>query len=317
MQRQVLILAGGGGHTGYAEILAQEFQGKADLSFLAPDDEPISVERLTPYGAVDTLTKPRHPTTPFLSFLVRFLKAFIQSLSKIKSSYDTVVCTGSNFCIPPALVAWMTGIPVVVLESRVKFKKPSRTVWILRYFAKIVALQWEEQLEFIDGTVFGPVLPKRKVDPWNEGYVLVSGGTYGYEQLFDAVSETNIKNVVLQTGKVDGEIYQNTHPDWKVITYTNKFHELIAGAEVVVSPPGGTPVEAVTYGKPCVVAVYPGWAKAADKEETRMFAEKVNAVFLTQITPDSISKAIEEARTRKVPVFTNGAKALVDEILSL
>ena len=317
MQKRVLILAGGGGHTGYAEILAQEFQGKADLFFLAPEDEPISVERLTPYGVVDTLTKPRHPTTPFLSFLVRFLQAFLQSLSKIKSDYDTVVCTGSNFCIPPALVAWMKGVPVVVLESRVKFKKPSRTVWILRYFAKIVALQWEEQIEFIDGTVYGPVLPKRKMDPWNGGYVLVSGGTYGYKQLFDALSDTDLKDVVLQTGKVDGEIYQNAHPDWKVITYTNKFHELIAGAEVVVSPPGGTPVEAVTYGKPCVVAVYPGWAKAADNEETRMFAEKVNAVLLTQITPESIAMAIEEARTRDVPVFTNGAKALVNEILSL
>ena len=315
MQRRVLILAGGGGHTGYAEILAQEFNGRAELSFLAPEDEPISVKRLTPYGNVDTLIKPRHPTTPFLSFLIRFLKALIQSLSKINKEYHMVICTGSNFCVPPALVAWMKGVPVVILESRVKFKKPSRTTWLLRFFAKIVALQWDEQLNFIEGEVFGPVLPQIKVDPWDGGYILVSGGTYGYEQLFDAVSDTNLTNVVLQTGKIDGEKYQKAHPDWKVISYTNKFHELIAGAQVVVSPPGGTPVESATYGKSCVVVVYPGWAKAADLEETQMFAEKINAVFLTEVKPESLVNAIEEAKNRNVPVFKNGAKALIDEIL--
>ena len=60
-----------------------------------------------------------------------------------------------------------------------------------------------------------------------------------------------------------------------------------------------------------------GYILAADKEETRMFAQKVNAVLLTKITPESIVIAIEEARTRKVPIFDNGAKALVNEILSL
>ena len=40
--KSVLILAGGGGHTGYGIMLAEQLHGKVDLHFLAPSEDPLS-----------------------------------------------------------------------------------------------------------------------------------------------------------------------------------------------------------------------------------------------------------------------------------
>jgi UDP-N-acetylglucosamine--N-acetylmuramyl-(pentapeptide) pyrophosphoryl-undecaprenol N-acetylglucosamine transferase len=317
MVKKILILAGGGGHTGYAQILAEELIGKCELCFLVPEEDALSVSRLESYGKVWMITKPRHPTTPTRIFIFRLVRAFFQALDRVSRDVDVVVSTGSNFCIPPALIAWMKGIPIVNLESRVRFSKPSKTASILQHFAKITALQWEEQSRILKGTVFGPILPKRKMEPWKGGYILVTGGTYGYKELFDIVSDSKFKNVVIQTGILDGSKYKKEHLEWKVISLTDKFDELLAGAEVVVSPPGGTPIEAVVYGKPVVIVRYPEWTKAAYPIDTKIFAGKLNAPFLQSLSPTALETAVKEAKMRKVPVLRDGTKTLVEAILSL
>ena len=317
MTKKIMILAGGGGHTGYAHILADELKNRAALSFLAPDGDPLSKSRLEPYGRVMTITKPRHPTTPMWSFFFKFSKAFFQSLSKISVQVDSVVSTGSNFCIPPSIISLLKGIPLVNLESRVKFTGPSKTASILQHVAEITALQWEDQKKFLRGTVFGPLLPKKRFDPWDGGYILVAGGTYGYEGLFNAFLKTDFENVMLQTGKIQGDFYQKKRPEWKVFKYSDRFEELLAGAEVVVCPPGGTPIEAVVYGKPVVLVRYPRWTRAASLKETDAFAKKLNAPLLLCFSPKHIETAIEEAKKREVPTFKNGTKLLSDAILSL
>lgn len=316
-KKAIMILAGGGGHTGTARILAEELHGRAELSFLAPDDDPISRRRLEPFGSVGTLTKPRHPTTPTWRFALRLAKALYQSLGRVPRNLDVVVSTGSNFCVPPALVAWMKGVPLVNLESRVRFIKPSRTASLLQHFAEVTALQWEEQSRILKGTVFGPLLPRRTMEPWNGEYILVAGGTYGYKGLFDAVSASSLKDVVLQTGNLDGKEYAERHPDWRVISFTDGFDELLAGAEVVVSTPGGTPIEAVVYGKPVVIVRYPEWTRAASLEDTKIFAEKLNAPLLLRLTPSALEAAVEESKRRELPVLRDGTRALVETILSL
>ena len=64
---------------------------------------------------------------------------------------------------------------------------------------------------------------------------MVSGGTYGHKRLFDLLSKSDLTNVVLQTGRIDPAPYIEKHPEWKVITFTEQFHELLAGAELVVA----------------------------------------------------------------------------------
>jgi UDP-N-acetylglucosamine:LPS N-acetylglucosamine transferase len=313
-----MILAGGGGHTGYGYALAQRLYGRAALHFLVPEGDVLSQKRLSKFGAVDFLLKPRGAKTPTSEFLPRLAKAFAESIKKISYDYDVEVSTGSNFCIPPALFAWMKGVPLVNIESSVRFTKASKTALILQPFSAITALHWEEQKRLLKkGVVFGPLLPEQEIKPWNGGYILVTGGTLGHKLLFDVLAESDLENVVLQTGKVNPEPYRKRHPEWKVIEYSTKFYELVAGADVVVTHFGSTILEALVYKKPIVIVPNPEWTRTAGIEDAVYFAKKVNAPLISKINLETLLNAIDETRRREVPVLLDGAKNLADEIIKL
>ena len=155
-------------------------------------------------------------------------------------------------------------------------------------------------------------------EPTDRGYILVSGGTCGHKMLFDAVSELDLENVVLQTGRVDPEPYRRKHPEWKVFRFDPDFGRWLAGASVVVVHQGKTAVDAaLTYRKPVVIAPNPELALTSTVEDARMLARKLNAVVVESITPRSILEAVEEAKGREPSLHPNGAEKLSKEILEL
>lgn len=317
-QKHVLILAGYGGHVGEAYALAQELHGKVALSFLVPEGGELSKARLSPFGKVDTLILPREPKTPHHVFIPRLLKAFIQSFRKVTRKYDIVVSLGSNFCIPPALVAWTKGIPVVNVENAVRFVKPAKTTRILQYFSKLTALQWKEQRKILRGVVVGPLIPKPEVKPHDDGYILITGGTYGHKLLLDTIAESNLHNVVLQTGKMNPQPYRKKHPEWKVITVTPSFQELIAGASLVVTHFGSTVLETIAYRKhTLLVPPYAEWTRTASAKDAERFAEKLNYVLVTEITLTNLLKGMKEAAKRDIPTLPDGARNLANKILEI
>ncbi|MEM3641867.1 MAG: glycosyltransferase [Candidatus Bathyarchaeia archaeon] len=318
MSKNVLILAGGGGHSGYGYALAQRLYGKASLHFFVPEGDVLSQKRLSRFGRVDFLLKPREAKTPTWEFIPNLIRAFISSFKRISRDWDVIVSTGSNFCVPPALLAWVKGIPVVNIESSVRFTKASKTALILQPFSAITALQWEEQRKLLKkGIVVGPLLPKPEVKPWNGGYILVTGGTLGHKQLFDVISESSLKNVVLQTGKIDPKPYKKKHPEWKIIRFSTRFYELVAGAELVITHFGSSALEALVYKKPMVMVLNPEWKRTVGKSDAEIFAEKVNAAFVWDVTLKSLQMAIARAKEKKLPDLKDGAEALAEEILRL
>lgn len=315
MQKNILMLAAGGGHTGYAYALAEELYGRASLSFLVPQGDSLSAKRLGKFGKVGFLLKAREPKTPNHVFVVRFVKAFLDSFRLDFRQFDVVVSAGSNFCIPPVIAAWLRGVPIVNIESPARFVKSARSTRLLQHFSAITALHWEEQTKILKGVVVGPILPKPQVEPRNKGYILVAGGTYGHKLLFDKLAESNLHNVVLQTGPVDPSPYLKRHPEWKVLSVTDRFHELIANAELVVTHFGVTVLEAVVYKKPIVLVPNPEWTRGASLEDAKQLAKKINAVTVFEIEVEPLLKAIQEARKRETPAFQDGAKNLANLIL--
>jgi len=315
MPGRVLILAGGGGHTGYAYALAQALHKRASLSFLVPEGDFLSEKRLSRFGEVKFLIKPRGPTTPAHEFAIRLAKAFTDSTGIVLQEFSVVVSTGSNFCIPPAVMAWIKGIPVINIESSVRFSRASKTARLLQPLSTVTVLQWEEQRKLLNGVVVGPLLPKPEVEPWNGKYILVTGGTYGHKLLFDTLAESNIQDVILQAGRVNPEPYIKKHPEWKVVTLTERFHELLAGAELVVTHFGSTVLEAVGYGKPIVLVPNPEWKRTAGIEDAGYLAKKVNAVLISEINLETLLDAIDDARKRTVPTLPNGAENLANMII--
>jgi UDP-N-acetylglucosamine:LPS N-acetylglucosamine transferase len=318
MVQEILILAGGGGHTGYAYALAQALHGKASLSFLIPEGDGLSKARMSRFGKVKALVKARGPKTPIYKFAVGLAEAFLKSVFKVSREVSAVISTGSNFCIPPALTAWFKGVPVVNIESSVRFTKASKTAKILQPFSDMTVLQWEEQKKlFSNGIVVGPLLPKPETKPWNGEYLLITGGTYGHKALFDALMKSSLTNVVLQTGQVDPTPYIKAHPEWKIVTLTPRFHELLAGAEVVITHFGSTVLDALVYKKPTVIVPNPEWTRTAGEEDAKILAEKVNAVIVNEITKENILNAVEEAKKKAIPTFPDGAEKLAGKIIEL
>ena len=318
MAKNVLILAGGGGHTGYGYALAQRLYGGASLYFLVPEGDVLSQKRLSKFGGVDFLLKARGAKTPTGEFIPNLMRAFLDSSKRVSRKYDVVVSTGSNFCIPPALFAWMKGVQLVNIESSVRFTKASKTARILQPFSAVTALHWKEQKKLLKkGVVVGPLLPKAEVKPWSGGYILVTGGTLGHKMLFDVVAESDLENVVLQTGKVNPELYRKKHPEWKVIQYSARFYELVAGADVVVTHFGSTILEALVYRKPTVIVPNPEWTRTAGVEDAKYLAKKVNALLVSEVSLNNLLIAIEEAERRSFPKFPDGAQKLADVIVNM
>ena len=131
LAKRILILAGGGGHTGYAYALAQNLYGRASITFLAPEEDLLSQKRLSRFSEVYLVIRPRGPKTPHHEFIYRLIKAFPENSKYISSKCNVVVSTGNNFCIPPSILAWLRDIPVVNIESSVRFVKPSKTASLL------------------------------------------------------------------------------------------------------------------------------------------------------------------------------------------
>jgi UDP-N-acetylglucosamine--N-acetylmuramyl-(pentapeptide) pyrophosphoryl-undecaprenol N-acetylglucosamine transferase len=316
-EKRILILAGGGGHTGFGYALAQRLENKAFMTFLIPEGDDLSRKRLSGLGKVDTLPKPRGAKTSTAEFTYNIARAFAASMKKVKGEFDAVVSTGSNFCIPPALVAFLKRIPLINIESEARFIGASKTARILQPFSTVTALQWPEQKNILKGTVVGPLFPKPEISLWNGSYILVTGGTLGHKRLFDVLNESDLKKVVLQTGEVDPEPYRKRHPEWKVIQFSLKFSGLIAGAEAVVTHQGSTPLEAAVYKKPSIIVPNPELKRTFPRRDSEIFAQKVGATILSDLTLESLVDAIETAKKRQVPVLRDGAKVLAGMILNL
>ncbi len=315
-RRKVLILAGGGGHTSISLALAQFLCGKVEISFLAPKDDLLSKKILFDYGKVDYLIKARKPFTPNYVAILRFPIAFIQSLFKVKRDFNLVISSGSNFCIPPALVAWIKGIPIINIESRVAIRRPSKTAKILQHFSHLTVLQWEEQKRNLRGVVTGPIFPKPQYEPWNGGYILVTGGTEGHKTLFDAMDKSNLKNIVLQTGKIDPTVYRERHPQWEVFSLTENFQKIIAGAEIVITHQGGgTIFESITYKKPLIIVFNSQLKRTASKEDIKFLAKKLNLKYIDVANLDTIIEAIKNINKNSYRNYINGREKLEKLIL--
>jgi UDP-N-acetylglucosamine--N-acetylmuramyl-(pentapeptide) pyrophosphoryl-undecaprenol N-acetylglucosamine transferase len=314
--KRVLILAGGGGHTSIALALAQALRGKAETSFLIPEKDRLSIKLLAPYGSVKELIKGRYPQTSNLLFPFRLAMSFYHSFPLINGDYDIVVSTGSNFCIPPALIAWLRSIPLINIESRVAITKPSKTAQLLQHFSKKTLLQWDEQKKNLKGIVTGPIFPEKRYVARDLGYVLVTGGTEGHKQLFDAIAGLNLENVLMQTGKVCPSSYLEKHPNWTIIPYSTEFEKLVAESTVVITHQGGgTIFEALLYEKPLIIVFNPELLRTANIEDMHVLAQKVDAHFLEKADGDKIKTLLLEVESREKPHLNNGVVRAVEVIL--
>ncbi len=312
----ILVTASGGGHTGYAVALAQRLFGKVELKFIIPEGDLWTKSKVIKYGEVIEVPKPRGPRDSLWTLVKGMPRALAKSLNSMPRS-KIFVSSGSNHSIAPALIAKLKGSYIYNIESSVRFTSPSRSAKLLSYISDVTVLQWNEQLRILPrGRVYGPLYELPEYEIRNEGYVVVTGGTYGFKKLFDIVSELNLKKVVLQTGRVNPGLYKSRHPEWIVFDFDPEFNKWIAKADIVISHLGKTVIDAVlTYRKPTIIVPNPEWRLTASIKDARILARKLNAVLIEDLTVKALEEALDMAKRVKPPTYPDGAQKLAEEIL--
>ncbi|AFZ70339.1 UDP-N-acetylglucosamine:LPS N-acetylglucosamine transferase [Caldisphaera lagunensis DSM 15908] len=325
--KKVLIIASGGGHTGHSIALAEYLIDMGiEVDFIIPENDTWTRNSVINYGNVVSETpKFLDPSESLYKGILRAPIAIIKSLAKVKSGYKLVIASGSNHSISTGLALWLKGSDIIVFESTERFLEPSRTIKTLGKISKLIAFQWEEQLKFNDkkGKVVGPFLGKLKYNIKDEGYILVSAGSYGYKKLFDALSKTNLENIVLQTGKVDPKPYIASHPEWKVFQFDPNLEKYIASASIVITHFGRTAVEsALKYKKPTILAPNIEWKWMQNEiriKESEIMAKKLNAYYLppNSLNENSIMEAIKYTKNLIPYSYNDGALELAKIVNSI
>ncbi|MCE4622292.1 MAG: polysaccharide biosynthesis protein [Desulfurococcales archaeon] len=315
----IAIIAGYGGHSGYAYAIAYylDQKGVKPVIYVPRGHEWIK-KKLERYGIIEELTLPRKPGEPLIRTIHRWTKNLYESLSKITRKYDAVLACGSNFSLLPALTAKLKKRKLYNLESIDRILDPSRTTRIIYKFADLTFLHWPEQKQnYPKGLVVGPVYEPPTVEPYDGGYILVTAGTLGNKELFDAVLETGLENIVLQTGNIDPNPYIERRPRWRVFRFTHEFDKLLAGARIVITQfPGMTGASAaLAYRKPVILVPGRHVPMSSRLENAPLFAEKIGAIYVEKITPGSLLDAIDKARKLHPPEYQNGAERVASILI--
>lgn len=306
-----LIVAGYGGHAGYAFAVAYELvKAGTKLDVLLPRGHEYLAKKFNGIGRVYYMTLPRRPLEPFHKGLHRWFIAFIESLKIALEEYDFVFTSGSNFSVPPSTtLRLLKKTPLYVLEDVNRFTKPAKAVKALRAFGATTLLQWNEQKAlYPDGVIVGPVYEPALYRPRNEGYLLVTLGTIGSHEVFNTVVKLDIEKAVVQTGDIDPKLYSKEKPNWTFFRYTEDLHWWLAGASAVITHPGTTAVTArLAYNKPVVIVYTKRHSPLYPKSDVKKLAEKLGAVLVEAVSPEALIKALKEAEKLSRPSLRNGA----------
>ncbi len=316
---RILIVAGYGGHAGYALALAHELKNAgANLDIVVPITYKWVAARFSKLGRILYLTLPRRPGEPLYRTVTRWPKSFLEATHLIRGNYDAVIATGSNFSIPPALLQKLLKKPTYTLEAIDRITSPSRAVKILYKLKATTFLHWEEQKKsYPNGVLVGPIFEPKFYEVKDEGYILVTTGTWGLPQLYTALSKIGVDNTVIQSGDIDPKKVRRLNSKWTVFRYTRDIHKWIARATIVITHfPGSTAATArLAYGKPVVMVYSTRHKHLAPPTDGRILAKKLNAVFLEDITPENLAQALDKAKQMPAPNYPNGSKRAVAYIL--
>ncbi|ACP37162.1 UDP-N-acetylglucosamine--N-acetylmuramyl-(pentapeptide) pyrophosphoryl-undecaprenol N-acetylglucosamine transferase [Saccharolobus islandicus] len=314
---RILIIASGGGHTGFARAIAQYLPEKVD--FVIPTNDPYSRQMISQYAnKIYEIPKGREPDESSLVLFKRLFSIIVKS-ANIKK-YDLIIATGSNHSIFPSFFQFLKGGKVYGIESQDRLITKGKAIGIISNYAKGVFLHWQEQRKLYEkkGIVVGPIVEKPKYESKDEGYILVTTGSMGFKRLFDAIVKSVIgKRIVIQTGKIDPTIYRNQNVT--TFSFDPDLEKWIANASLVITHQGKTAMEAVVmYRKPVIMVYNNDWKSATTLSDAKKYAEILGATFLSDpITWSDYNVLLEAIENANEPnVFDTGTPNLVKHVLS-
>lgn len=324
----IYIVASGGGHTGYAIALAEaliEINPSIDIVFITDPRDIWSIERVNKRiknPKYVYVSKPRKPLESFIKILLKTPVSLIESLCVIKNP-DAVIATGSNHSISPVIAGLTKRTRLVIsIEAIDRIHTYSLANKKLHDYVKIpIALHWIEQLKhYSNGFVTGPLYEKPVYKTEDRGFILVLTGSTGHIKLFKLLLETDLDNVVVQTGRVDPLYITSRKPQWKAFRFDPDIDYWISKASIVIGHQGLSIAEAaLSYRKPVVLAYNSDLPETSGLKDSIMLAEKLNGLFINpdSAKPSDLVEAIDKARRRSPVEYINGSFNLARLIKSI
>ena len=233
---------------------------------------------------------------------------------------DALICTGSNHGLLPALYARLLGKPVLCVEAVDRVATRSKTPALLHdLLGAIVVLHWPRQRRLYErSVVVGPIYEQPLYRPARGDYILVITGTEGNPQLVRKLVKTELRNIVLQTGRrVDPRLIARLRPEWRVFRYHPNIAALMSRAKLVIAHQGLSIVEAaLAYRKPVLLAFNPDLHLTSGYGDAKQLARYLNtkAVNPAELTPQQLEEEIYAAMERKPPKYVPGAAVLADNL---
>ncbi len=306
MEKRIVLTAAPGGHSGYAAAIAYYLRETGiQPVFLVARGDKWTISRLRSLGVggeIHEVVLPRKPGEALARSLPRWPTAFRESVRLLRMLYKrgarVLVSCGSNLSLAPATVAKLLGMKLFNVESIVRMTGPGKTPKLLDPLSEATLVHWPEQARFFrNPRVVGPIYMPPRYKSRDEGYILVTTGTMGHPRLFEALSKLDLRDVVLQTGRVDPEPYRRRHPSWRVFQFTPDLDRWIAGAHIVITHfPGSTSATAaLAYNKPVILVAAPHLRGSAPQDDALLYAEKIGAIYVREVSPKRLAEAIREA----------------------
>ncbi|UXD22399.1 hypothetical protein IPA_04340 [Ignicoccus pacificus DSM 13166] len=311
---EVLLLGGYGGHTGQALGIAKYLREKGiEFDVLTLEG---TERRYADSGARRIMTTKQflEPTTgKFLPLSIP--KILIDTLKLGK--YKVVIANGSVFALPPTFLLKLRGSKIINVETIDAVVEPSRAPKIIHRYADVTFVQWPElKRHYPNALVSGPIFEPLKYEPEEGDYILVTAGTKGYKDLFDAVvRQFDKEEIVLQVGKMPIDRYKDKAK--VVFSFSYDFHKWLAKAKAVITtfPSSTAAIASLGFRKPTVIVPHYGH-RAVPMSNMEPFAKKTGCVIANL---NELKEAVEKAiRSRaSMPKYEHGGKKVAEKVLEL
>jgi UDP-N-acetylglucosamine--N-acetylmuramyl-(pentapeptide) pyrophosphoryl-undecaprenol N-acetylglucosamine transferase len=303
---RVALAAGGtGGHLMPALATAEALEACTPCEFLvigSPRDNERQLRGIVPYPVVEVRVRPlagrgllgKLRTAAQLPGAVLHARRHLQHFAA-----DIVIASGGYVCGATGLAAWLSGIPLLVLEQNAA---PGMTTRLLRPFASAVAVSFRETVAqlgtkaVITGNPIRTALPTDRASASDRSgtHLLILGGSQGARGLNSMVelaipqlAEADVAlTVTHQTGKNDIERLREA---WAahgipatVAPFINAMGDAYARADLVCSRAGATTCAEIAYcGLPSILVPFPA-AAARHQHDNARALERVGASLIVE-----------------------------------
>jgi beta-1,4-N-acetylglucosaminyltransferase len=145
MNQTLLIALGEGGHTKEMLTLVDMLGDDFSYAYVVVEDDPISEKKIRRAGPVYRVRRPRDKAHALLHDAAKFAHSAWQSwriLRKVRPA--AVLSTGPSVAVPICVLARLTGVRVVFVETGSRVTALSTTGRIMYRVAHLFFVQWPE-----------------------------------------------------------------------------------------------------------------------------------------------------------------------------